>query len=132
MLFCAWWVMGVGNGGERKMVLYRFFINSWGKLWHSLFSVGQQSAAKENVSVPNIKVWSTFSKVVGVGNAHKCFMLSQILIAKRLAAWRFEHNGESLKSDSKNKSERLYFISLLPINYLCVIIKCLTFRFSFA
>ncbi|WP_440447892.1 hypothetical protein, partial [Ruminococcus sp.] len=39
--------------------------------------------------------WSTFSKVVGVGNAHKYFMLSQILIAKQLAVWRLEHNGES-------------------------------------
>ena len=27
-------------------------------------------------------------QVVGVGNAHKYFMLSQILIAKRLAVWR--------------------------------------------
>jgi hypothetical protein len=34
-------------------------------------SVGQQSKVKPKVSVPNIKVWSTFSKVVGVGNAHK-------------------------------------------------------------
>ena len=32
---------------------------------------------------------------MGVGNAHKCFKLSQILIAKRLAVWRLGHNGES-------------------------------------
>jgi len=60
-------------------------------------SVGQQSKEKDKLSVPNIKVWSTFSKVVGMGNAHKCFMLSQILIAKWLAVWRLEHNGESIK-----------------------------------
>nr|DAZ12868.1 MAG TPA: hypothetical protein [Caudoviricetes sp.] len=33
---------------------------------------------KEKISVPKLKVWSTFSKVVSVGNAHKNFMLTQI------------------------------------------------------
>jgi len=33
---------------------------------------------KEKLSVPKLKVWSIFSKVVGVGNAHKNFMLTQI------------------------------------------------------
>jgi hypothetical protein len=44
---------------------------------------------KEKLSVPKLKVWSTFSKVVGVGNAHKNFMLTQIFdsqTACRLAA----------------------------------------------
>ena len=48
------------------------------KLWFSRLSVGQQSKTKAKLSVPKLKVWSTFSKVVGVGNAHKNFMLSQI------------------------------------------------------
>jgi hypothetical protein len=46
------------------------------KLWFSKLSVGQKSKAK--LSVPKLKVWSTFSKVVGVGNAHKSFKLSHI------------------------------------------------------
>ena len=41
------------------------------KLWFSRLSVGQQSKTKAKLSVPKLKVWSTFSKVVGVGNAHK-------------------------------------------------------------
>ena len=44
-----------------------------------------------------IKVWSTFSKVVGVGKAHKYFPLRNLTIAKQLAVWRLEHNGVSLK-----------------------------------
>ena len=72
------------------------------KLWFSKLSVGQKSKAK--LSVPKLKVWSTFSKVVGVGNAHKNFNLSQILIAKRLAVWRIEHNGESQCDSNKKKS----------------------------
>ena len=40
-------------------------------------SVGQQSKEKDKLSVPNIKVWSTFSKVVGVGKAHKYFPFMQ-------------------------------------------------------
>ncbi|WP_417142107.1 hypothetical protein [Ruminococcus sp.] len=71
-------------------------------------SVGQQSKGKDKLSVPNIKVWSTFSKVVGVGNAHKCFMLSQILIAKWLAVWRLEHNGESIKIAIATKEKARY------------------------
>jgi hypothetical protein len=38
--------------------------------------VGQQSKAKVKLSVPNIKVWSTFSKVAGLGRAHKSFLYS--------------------------------------------------------
>jgi len=49
----------------------------------TIFSVGQESTAKENVSVPKLEVWSTFSKVVG--NAHKRFLFMQGLTAKRLA-----------------------------------------------
>ena len=65
----------------------RLFANNFfgGKLWLSELSVGQQSKAKAKFSVPNIKIWSTFLKVVGVGKAHRNFMLSQILIAKRKA-----------------------------------------------
>jgi len=44
-----------------------------------------------------IKVWSTFSKVVGVGKAHKYFPFMQSDVAKQLAVWRLEHNGVSLK-----------------------------------
>ncbi|MBD9047936.1 MAG: hypothetical protein EGR46_08760 [Ruminococcus sp.] len=71
------------------------FDKSWGELWVSTTLVGQQSKAKAKLSVPKLKVWSTFSKVVGLGNAHKCFKLLHILIAKRLAVWGNEHNGES-------------------------------------
>ena len=39
------------------------------KLWFSRLSVGQQSKTKAKLSVPKLKVWSTFSKVVG--NAYK-------------------------------------------------------------
>ena len=78
------------------MIIFNSFVIV-GELWFSQLSVGQQSTAKENVSVPNVKVWSTFSKVVGVGNAHKCFILLQFLIAKRL-----EHNGEN-RCDSNRK-----------------------------
>ena len=43
-----------------------------------------------------IKVWSTFSKVVGVGKAHKYFHLHNLTIAEQLTVWRLEHNGASL------------------------------------
>ncbi|WP_449075628.1 hypothetical protein [Ruminococcus sp.] len=43
-----------------------------------------------------------------MGNAHKCFMLSQILIAKRLAVWRLEHNGESIKIAIATKEKARY------------------------
>jgi hypothetical protein len=87
----------------------RLFIicQSWGLGFRKL-SVGQQSKEKDKLSVPNIKVWSTFSKVVGVGNAHKCFMLSQISIAKWLAVWRLEHNGESIKIAIATKEKARY------------------------
>jgi len=49
---------------------------------------------------------------VGVGNAHKYFMLSQILIVKRLAVWRLEHNGESQCDSNREK--------ILPI--ICAVI----------
>ncbi len=83
------------------MIIFNSFVIV-GKLRFSQLSVGQQSTAKENVSVPNVKVWSTFSKVVGVGNAHKYFILLQFLIAKRLAVLRLEHNGEN-RCDSNRK-----------------------------
>jgi hypothetical protein len=85
-----------------------FFNKSWGKLRFTRLSVGQQSKTDAKLSVPNIKVWSTFSKVVGVGNAHKCFMLSQILIAKRLSVWRIEYIGESLKMRQQRKEKPRY------------------------
>gem|GEM_PF-2581572 len=43
-----------------------------------------------------MKVWSTFSKVVGVGKAHKYFCLHNLTIAEQPAVWRLEHNGASL------------------------------------
>ncbi|MEE0739032.1 MULTISPECIES: hypothetical protein [unclassified Ruminococcus] len=43
-----------------------------------------------------------------MGNAHKCFMLSQILIAKWLAVWRLEHNGESIKIAIATKEKARY------------------------
>ena len=43
-----------------------------------------------------IKVWSTFSKVVGVGKAHKYFRLHNLTTAEQPAVWRLEHNGASL------------------------------------
>ena len=74
----------------RFIDLKRFLVNSWSKLWFIKLSVGQQSKEKAKLSVPNIKVWSTFSKVVVVGNAHKIFHLLQILDSQTaclLAAW---------------------------------------------
>ncbi|WP_418330920.1 hypothetical protein, partial [Ruminococcus sp.] len=47
-------------------VFWRFFIKSWGKLWFSKL-----------ICQSIIKVWSTFSKVVGVGKAHKYFPFMQ-------------------------------------------------------
>ena len=44
----------------------RLFFNSWGKLWF-----------RKLICQSIIKVWSTFSKVVGVGKAHKYFSLMQ-------------------------------------------------------
>ena len=55
-----------------------------------------------------IKVWSTFSKVVGVGKAHNTFSLRNFSVAKQLAVWRLEQNGESLKCDSNKKNHSLY------------------------
>jgi len=49
----------------------------------------------EQIRKAIIKVWSTFSKVVGVGKAHKYFPLCNLTIAKQLAVGRHEHNGES-------------------------------------
>ena len=43
-----------------------FFVKSWGKLWFSKL-----------ICQLIIKVWSTFSKVVGVGKAHKYFSFMQ-------------------------------------------------------
>ncbi|WP_418525115.1 hypothetical protein [Ruminococcus sp.] len=43
-----------------------------------------------------------------MGNTHKCFMLSQILIAKWLAVWRLEHNGESIKIAIATKEKARY------------------------
>jgi hypothetical protein len=60
-------------------------LENYNKLGFNRLSVEQQSKAKAKLSAPNIKVWSTFSKLVGVGNNHKFFMLSQILIVKRQA-----------------------------------------------
>ena len=48
------------------LFLFRFFVNSWGKLWFSKL-----------ICQSIIKVWSTFSKVVGVGKAHRYFPLTQ-------------------------------------------------------
>ena len=39
-------------------------------------SIGQQSKAKAKLSVPKLKVWSSFSKVVGAGNAHKLYAIA--------------------------------------------------------
>jgi|GEM_PF-5186969 hypothetical protein len=66
------------------------------KLWFSRLSVGQQSKTKAKLSVPKLKVWSTFSKVVG--NAYKNFMLSQILLAKTLAVWRLNTTARALRN----------------------------------
>ena len=68
------------------------------KLWLIRLPVGQQSKTKAKLSVPKLKVWSTFSKVVGVGNAHKNFMLSQILLAKTLAVWRLNTTARALRN----------------------------------
>ena len=48
---------------------------------------------KEKLSVPKLKVWSTFSKVVGVGNAHKNFMLTHFLVIPFIKGCRlfFKH-----------------------------------------
>ena len=73
----------------------------------TIFLVGQESTAKENVSVPKLEVWSTFSKVVGVGNAHKRFPFMQGLTAKRLARLAAEHNGESLKKRKQQEKATL-------------------------
>ena len=47
-------------------------------------------------SLINLKFRSTFSKVVGVGKAHKYFHLHNLTIAEQPAVWRLEHNGASL------------------------------------
>ena len=59
---------------------------------------------KEKLSVPKLKVWSTFSKVVGVGNAHKYFQLSQISDIQTACRLVAEYNGESLCDSNKRKS----------------------------
>jgi hypothetical protein len=41
------------------------------------FWSGKKVKQKVKLSVPKLKVWSTFSKVVGVGNAHKYFSFTQ-------------------------------------------------------
>jgi hypothetical protein len=48
------------------LIEIRFFIKSWGNLWFN-----------SQFSQAIIKVWSTFSKVVGVGKAHKYFPFMQ-------------------------------------------------------
>ncbi|RGM21656.1 hypothetical protein DXC23_00875 [Eubacterium sp. OM08-24] len=53
---------------------------------------------------PKLKVWSTFSKVVGVGNAHKYFQLSQISDIQTACRLVAEYNGESLCNSNKRKS----------------------------
>ncbi len=62
------------------------------------FRSGKKNKVKSKLSVPKSKVWSTFSKVVGVGNAHKNFMLSQILLAKTLAVWRLNTTARDLRN----------------------------------
>jgi len=61
------------------LIEIRFFIKSWGNLWFSGI-----------LPVTIIKVWSTFSKVVGVGKAHKYFPFTQSndsQTARCFAAW---------------------------------------------
>jgi len=70
-------------------------LKNYNKLGFNRLSVEQQSKAKTKLSAPNIKVWSTFSKLVGVGNNHKFFMLTQILIVKRQAVRRFNIAAKS-------------------------------------
>ncbi len=65
--------------------IYRLYVNSWGKLWFS-----------EMIYQTIIKVWSTFSKVVGVGKAHKHFPLMQANDSQTAHCLALEHNGESL------------------------------------
>ena len=101
--------MPIYNSKYNRLLCRRFFCGNFEKLFEcrgvdQLIFGRVTEAEKSKVSVTNIKVWSTFSKVVGVGNAHKYFMLLQILIAKRLAVWRIEHNGESQCDSNKKKS----------------------------
>jgi len=56
-----------------------------------------------------IKVWSTFLKVVGVGNAHKYFHFHNLTTAEQPAVWRIEHNGESPKMRQLNQSQAVVF-----------------------
>ena len=71
---------------------------------------------KEKLSVPKLKVWSTFSKVVGVGNAHKNFLLRNLTIAKRQAVWRLEHNGVSQMRQQQR--EKATLLKLLICHFL--------------
>ena len=52
--------------------------------------------------LPEIKSLVNLFKGCGCGQCPQNFMLSQILIAKRLAVWRLEHNSES-RCDSNKK-----------------------------
>ena len=61
------------------------------------------------ISLSIIKFGQPFSKVVGVGKAHKTFILHKIMIAKQLAVLRLKHNGKSLLiGDSTAKVVLLY------------------------
>ena len=56
----------------------------------------------------NYKSLVNLLKVVGVGKAHNTFSLRNFSVAKQLAVWRLEQNGESLKCDSNKKNHSLY------------------------
>ncbi|WP_405352952.1 hypothetical protein, partial [Ruminococcus sp.] len=65
-----------------------------GKLW---FNTGREILIElAQTLYSNQKFSQPFSKVVGVGKAHKTFSLHKILIAKQQAVWLLEHNGDSL------------------------------------
>lgn len=43
-----------------------------------------------------------------MGKAHNTFNLRNFSVAKQLAVWQLEQNGESLKCDSNKKNHSLY------------------------
>jgi hypothetical protein len=53
--------------------------------------------ANEKTFRHELKSLVNLFKCCGCGQRPQNFSLLRILIAKRLAAWRLEHNGESLK-----------------------------------
>ena len=58
--------------------------------------IGINYGLAEQIRKAIIKVWSTFSKVVGVGKAHKYFPFTQSNDSQTASVWRLEHNGVNL------------------------------------